>query len=131
MSQKNVRLARQAFDAFNRRDWAAFLALMDADVEAVPRQAAMEGSFRGHDEVRRWLETLLDAIPDFTLDVLAVRDVADLTLARLRNRGHGGESDTPVEQTIWAVAQWRRGKCVWWRNFLDEAEALAAVGLSV
>ena len=33
MSQENVELTYQAYDAFNRRDLDAVLALMDADVE--------------------------------------------------------------------------------------------------
>jgi hypothetical protein len=43
MSQDNVELALRAYDAFNRRDWDAFVALMDDDVEIVTRIAAIEG----------------------------------------------------------------------------------------
>ena len=50
MSQEHVELARQAYDALNRRDLGAFLALMDADVEALPRVVAIEGGYHGHDE---------------------------------------------------------------------------------
>jgi ketosteroid isomerase-like protein len=45
MSQENVELARQAFDVFNRRDLAAYLALMDADVEAGSLLVALEGDY--------------------------------------------------------------------------------------
>jgi ketosteroid isomerase-like protein len=37
MSQENVELTYRAFDAFNRRDFDAFLALMDDDVEVFSR----------------------------------------------------------------------------------------------
>jgi ketosteroid isomerase-like protein len=37
MSQENVDLAHRAYEAFNRRDWGAFLALMDRDVEVESR----------------------------------------------------------------------------------------------
>ena len=43
MSQENVELIHRSVDAFNRRDLDAYLALMDEDVEAIPRVAAMEG----------------------------------------------------------------------------------------
>jgi ketosteroid isomerase-like protein len=43
MSQQNVDLTRQAYDALNRRDFDAFLALMDAGVEARPRVVAITG----------------------------------------------------------------------------------------
>ena len=60
MSQENVERARQAYDALNRRDLPAYLALMDADVEAVPRVAVIEGGYHGHDGIRRWWEHLVD-----------------------------------------------------------------------
>jgi hypothetical protein len=56
MSQKNVELARRAYDALNRRDLGAFLALMDANMEALPRVVAIEGGHHGHEGIRRWWE---------------------------------------------------------------------------
>jgi hypothetical protein len=70
--QDNVELAHRAYDAVNRRDVDAFLGLMDADVELL---AAMEGSYRGHDGVRRWWHDLLNAIPDLTIEVGEVRNL--------------------------------------------------------
>jgi ketosteroid isomerase-like protein len=129
MSRQNVELLHRALDAFNRRDLEAFLALMEADVEAVSRLVAIEGDYRGHDGIRRWWGNLLDAIPDFTIEVVEVRDLGDLTLAVLRNRGHGAGSEIPVEQRLWHVAEWRDQKVVWWSAYETEAEALEAVGL--
>src|SRR3954465_5134632 len=106
MSQENVELTKQVFDAFNRRDLGAFLALMDADVEAGSRLAAMEGGYHGHDGIRHWWQNLLDAIPDYTLETVEVRELGNLTLTTLRTRGHGADSDTPVEDTVWIVADW-------------------------
>ena len=65
MSQENVELARQAYDAFNRRDFGWLIALMDADAHLVPQLAAMEGEYHGHDGIRRWWQNLLDAWPDW------------------------------------------------------------------
>jgi hypothetical protein len=61
MSQENVELALRAYDAFNRRDWDAFVALMDDDVEIVTRIAAIEGGRHGQDGMRRWWENMLTA----------------------------------------------------------------------
>jgi ketosteroid isomerase-like protein len=65
MSQGNVELFGRSVDAFNRRDLDALLALMDDDVELVPRIGAMEGesSYRGHNGVRRWWDNVLDVFP--------------------------------------------------------------------
>ena len=130
MSPENVELARQAFDAFNRRDLGAFLALMDADVEAGSRLAAMEGGYHGHDGIRQWWQNLLGAIPDYTLETVEVRGLGNLTVTTLRTRGHGADSDTPVEDTVWVVVDWRDRKVVRWRVLSTEAAALAAVRLS-
>lgn len=126
----NVERHYQAVDAANRRDLGALLALMDPDVESAPRLASMEGSFHGHDGIRRWWENLLDAFPDLNAEIVGMHDLGDLTLGTVRIRGHGGGSETPLDQTIWQVARWRRGKCVWRGTFNTRAEALEAVGLS-
>lgn len=129
MSQENVELLYRGLDAFNRRDLDAFLALMDANVEAASRLVAIEGGYHGHDGIRRWWASLLDTLPDWTVEVLEVRDLGDLTLAVLRNHGHGAGSDIPIDQRLWQVAEWRDKKVVRWRNCATEAEALEAVGL--
>jgi ketosteroid isomerase-like protein len=129
MSQENVELALQAFDAVNRRDLDALLAVMDDDVEVVTRIAAMEGALHGHDGVRRWWENMFTAFPDYEFEVVDVRDLRDVTLASLRALGHGAGSNVPFEDLLWHASRWRRGKCVWWRAFETEAEALKAVGL--
>ena len=125
-----MELSHRAFDAFNRRDLDAFLTLMDDDVEGIPRSAFMEDSYHGHDGMRRWWKNWLDAFPDWNIEVLAVRDLGDLTVADLFVRGHGAGSGAPANQATWMMARWRRGKCVWWRFFETRAEALEAVGLS-
>ena len=50
MSQQNVELVRVAVEAFNRRDGAAFDALLASDAEIVPVRAAVERvSYQGAD----------------------------------------------------------------------------------
>jgi hypothetical protein len=127
MSHENVELALRALDAVNRRDLDAFLALMDDDVEVVTRIAVIEGGLHGHDGVRFWWENMFTAFPDFDMKVVDVRDLGDVTLASLRALGHGAGSNVPFEDTLWQAGRWRRGKCVWWRAFETEADALEAV----
>jgi len=40
------------------------------------------------------------------------------------------ESDAPMEQPAWQVAEWRHDKAVSWRTCTSEAEALEVAGLS-
>jgi ketosteroid isomerase-like protein len=130
MSQENVELHYRAIDAINRRDFDAALALTDPDVEAGSRLFSVEGGYHGHEGIRRWWENLLDAFPDFTVKVGEVLELGDVTVAALRVRGHGASSDAPFDTATWQTMGWRRGKCISWRMFDSEAEALEAVGLS-
>jgi ketosteroid isomerase-like protein len=129
MSQQNVELTRRAFQAFNDRDLDAVLAGLHDEVEAFPRLAAVEGGYRRHDGVRRWWAQLLRTFPDFHVEILEVRDVGDFVFVALRLRGHGAESDTPVDAAVWHVNQFRDGKVIRWRVYTSESEALEAVGL--
>jgi ketosteroid isomerase-like protein len=131
MSTENVELTYRAHDAFTRGNLDVFLALCDEDVEIYSRLAALaEGSYRGHDGVRRWVQNLLDAFPDFASEALEVRDLGDVTLEAVRVHGHGGQSGAPVDQTIWQVVHWRDGKAIRFSSHDSEAEALEAAGLS-
>jgi ketosteroid isomerase-like protein len=130
MSQENVELVYRAHDAFNRRDIDALRALSDPDMEFIPALVELEGPYRGHDALRRWRENVLGAFPDFSGEVEEVRDLGEVTVARVRLRGQGMESDAPTEATLWEVVEWRRSKAIRWRHFRSEAEALEAVGLS-
>jgi ketosteroid isomerase-like protein len=130
MSQENIDLTRRAFQAFADRDLDALLAVLDDDVEAFPILAGMEGGYRGHDGIRRWWAGLLGTFPDFRAEIVDLHDLGDLTIAVLRLRGHGAESDTPVDAAAWQVTRFRQGKCAEWRVYTTESEALAAVGVS-
>jgi ketosteroid isomerase-like protein len=131
MSRENVELLYRAYDAFNRRDIDAFLALCDPDIEFTVLHLELEGgrSYRGHDGVRRYSENMLSVFPDFRAEADEVRDRGDVTVVGGRLRGHGTESDASFEQTYWEIWKWRHGKCIRWHTFRTEAEALEAAGL--
>jgi ketosteroid isomerase-like protein len=129
MSRENMDLARRTYDAFNRRDLDALLALTHPEVEVESRLVAVEGGYHGHEGVRRWWNDFLGMFPDYTIEVESLRDLGDVTFAQLRGRGHAAASDTPLAESFWQPVRWRDGKCVWWRNFMTEAEALEALGI--
>jgi ketosteroid isomerase-like protein len=131
MSQEKVELVNRAIDAFNTRDIDAFLALADPDVKFVSLLMELEGGdpYRGHDGIRSWWENLFSAFPDFSTEIEELRELGDVTIARVRYHGHGMESDVPMEETVWQVVEWRRNKAIWWRFVRSEAEALEAAGL--
>jgi ketosteroid isomerase-like protein len=130
MSRENVELYRQGIDAFNRRDLDAFLALAHPDVVGVSRVLAIEkGSYRGYQGTREWWNNLLDVFPDFTIEVISVRDAGQLTVSELRTGAHEG-STAPLEEFIWQVSEWRDGQVVRWQMYASEEAALEAAGLT-
>ena len=130
MSKQNVELHQRSIDAVNDRDLSAFLALMDDDVEAVSRIAAVEGGLHGHEGIRRWWDEWLGAFPDYEIEVDEIRDLGDVTVASMRAVGHGAGSNVPFEDNIWLATRWRRGRCIWWRVLYSWDEALEAAGVS-
>ena len=129
MSQENVELARRFYDCVNRRDLDAWLAITDEEAELVSILVAVEGGYHGHEGFSRWWENVFDNFPDYTIEVGEVRDVGELTLADIRLRGHGSESDAPIDQPLAQMIEWRSGKAIRVESFRTEAEALEAAGL--
>jgi ketosteroid isomerase-like protein len=123
-----VDLARAALDAFNRRDLDAFALLTDEELVIESRLVAMEGGYRGHAGMRRWWDDFIGAFPDYTIEIVQLRDLGDVTLGHVRGRGHAAASGTPLVDPFWIPMAWRNGKCVWWRNCTTEEEALQAIG---
>ena len=130
MSRENVESYRRAAAAWARGDLDAALAFADEDAEIISRVFMLEGSYRGHEGVRRWWQDLHDSFPDWDAEVGEVRALGDATLAVLHVRAHGGESGAPVEETMWHLARWRNGQMVRLSSHNSEAEALEAAGLS-
>jgi ketosteroid isomerase-like protein len=128
---ENAELVYQAADAFNLGVLSAFLALCDRNVEFISRLVPLERGKprRGHGGVLSWWEALHGAYRDLGVEIEGVREVGEVTVARVRLRGRR-ERGTPMQQTQWHVVWWRHKKAIRWRIFLSEAEAFAAVGLT-
>jgi ketosteroid isomerase-like protein len=117
---------RRIYDAFNRRDLDAYLAFMADDVEALPRLAAMEGAYNGHDGVRRWWSSTLIAFPDLTLELVLAEDVGEALVTAVHMSAHGVDTGTPVDQVAWTAITMRDGLVTWWAVFNSREEAVAA-----
>ena len=127
MSRENVELAYRLYDAVNRRDLDALLALTDEEVELVSVLVAVDGDYHGHEGFRRWWENVFQAFPDYMAEAGEIRDLGDVTLASLRIRGHGLGSGAPIDQPLFQLVQWRRAKALHLESFRSEAEALQSL----
>jgi ketosteroid isomerase-like protein len=65
MSQRSVEITRDAFDAFARGDWDAWVAIFDEDAELYSLRSQLEGRpYRGHEGLREFVK---DVDPDEAL----------------------------------------------------------------
>jgi ketosteroid isomerase-like protein len=122
-------LAEAAYAALNRGDLDGFLALIGEDVEFTSLVAEAEGTtFRGHQGVRAWWDTVYRALDTPRWELLEVRTSGDRGAIKLRMSGAIGGAQ--VAQTIWQASAVRDGKVRWWAFFRTEQEALEAAGLT-
>jgi ketosteroid isomerase-like protein len=131
MSQENIAIALRIFDAYSRRDFDAALALMDPEVEAHnPPEVPEAAIHRGREAVRRDWEQTLELFDDFSVELEEYFDAGDDLLVYLLYRGRSRGSRAEVVAPMAHVWTFRDGKVIRFRQFLDRAEARAAVGLS-
>jgi ketosteroid isomerase-like protein len=133
MSQKNVEAFKRFADANNRRDVEALLEELDADVEW---QSAVLGSLggeatvhRGHDGVREMLRDLYEAFSEFRVEFSDIRDLGDRVVAIGRWITRGEESGVETTPPLASVVDFKDGKAIRVRSYLDPKEALEAAGL--
>lgn len=125
-------VADATFGALNAGDLNAFLALVTEDVEFTSMIAEAEATtFRGHDGVRAWHETVLGVFSDAHWDVLDVFEAPGSdALGIVHFHMAGTLGGVTVENKVWLTVELKEGKVKWWRLFRTEHEALEAAGLS-
>jgi len=130
-SQEKVEAVRRSWEAFNRGDLDAFLADTVDDLEFEEDPSFPEaGVYRGHEEVRSYIEAFQEQMVDHRFEVEDLRDLGhDRVLALLRESAKGATSGLEVQQRP-AFVYTFRGDCVARvRAYLDRAEALRDLGL--
>ena len=132
MSEENVEIVRQAFEALASGGTEAFLRYIHPDFEATtPASLAAEpDTYRGHDGVRRYFESFSGAMEDIhfeghRFDAVGDHVVVEMTL-KARGRVTGIETGQPGFQ-VWKI---RGGQAVRLEVFPTRAAALAAAGVS-
>jgi ketosteroid isomerase-like protein len=121
-------LAEAAFGALNARDLDGFMAVTAEDVEFTSMVAEVEGTtFRGHDGIRTWWETVVGAFGEVRWTVLDVRGPGDRAVAQIRMDGTLGE--IPLNLSMWLAARLSEGKVIRWSWHRTEPEAVQAAGL--
>jgi ketosteroid isomerase-like protein len=123
----HIELVKAGYEALNSGDLDAFLAIASEDVEFTSMVAEAEGTtFRGHDGMRTWWETVRGAFEDPHWELLGFLDLGERGVCHFRMSGT--LAGVPVEQTMWQATETRDGKAIWWAFFRSEREALVALG---
>jgi ketosteroid isomerase-like protein len=131
MSEENVELVRQVFDAVERRDLARLIALTDPEVEWSSFFALGErGVYRGHDGLRTYLSDLSEAFEDLRPELSDLLDAGDIVIGVGRIHYRGRESGVETESPTGWMLKFRDGKVLRFRPFRAPQAALEAVGLS-
>jgi ketosteroid isomerase-like protein len=131
MSQENMELARQAWHAIQRGNFAFAQELMAPDVVIVqPPEVPDAKTYEGRDAVRQSWEDWPSEWEDFRIELVDVIDVDDDTLIGVtRQRGRGHESGIEMDFEVFFVTRSRNGLTERMEMFFSRAQALKAVGL--
>jgi ketosteroid isomerase-like protein len=130
MSQENVELARAVFEAFNRRDFDAALALGHDSISWRTLFSVETDVLRGKQEIRVAWEKQIEAL-EVHIDVVELTPLDETrVLAVGKWRGRGSESGAPVERTAVQVFTVEDGRLASVETYASRDEALEAAGLS-
>jgi uncharacterized protein len=133
MSQENVEVVRRTADAYNRGDIDAVLEDVDPEIEWRPLLPGLLGGkatvYRGHEGVREVIRELDEAFTELEGEQSEVRDLGEQVIAIGHFRGRGRESGAKTETAIVWLVEFKNGKAVRVREYLDPNEALEAAGL--
>jgi ketosteroid isomerase-like protein len=130
MSQENVEIVREMYEAFARGGPGAVVPFLDPrfewhDIEDQPEATV----HHGHDGFVDALEVFTEPFEEFTVSVEELRDLGDHVLALIRVRGRGLGSGAEFNEewaTVWTL---KAGVAIQGRTFSNAAQALEAAGL--
>ena len=134
MSQENVEIVRRVSDAYNRRDVGAMLDELHPEIEWYPWLQVQLGGratvYRGHQGVREGVRDGEEAFSEIQAEQSEVRDLGERVIAIGHLRARGKESGAITESAIAWIVEFKSGKVIRVREYLDPQEALSAAGLS-
>ena len=129
MSADNVAVVREAYEALERRDFPALLALLDPGVELYDPDLPGAGTFTGHDGVMRYLSEALGGFERHRLEVEELIEADDRVVAAVHQTVRAGGSEADIELRDAHVWTLLNGRAVRIELYLDLDTALRAVGL--
>jgi ketosteroid isomerase-like protein len=126
MSQENLEIVRRAYGALRRRDWDALSRDAHGDFVIHTQQ---QGSYRGPDAARRFVDDRTGSLQGWTLEPRSFLDRDDRVTVFLRSRARLRDSSTEIVLDIAHVWTLRDRALVSLHTFARQADAFRAAGL--
>jgi len=134
MSEENVEIVREVYEASARRDAARVLSFYDPEIEwditCSPAKDLMgHNVYRGHGGLRTFFQEWYEAWEEVSADYEELVDAGENVIAIETTRGRGRLSGAPVELAHFSVWTLRDGQIVRvaWFGTWDEAANVAGL----
>jgi ketosteroid isomerase-like protein len=129
-----VELVRKGWQAFERSDMEAFLALCDPAViwdQTHYVSGEFAAVYHGYDGIKRFLGEWLEPFESYYAHAEEFIDAGEAVLVRVRQGGRGKHSGASVESPpYWVLSRLRNALVVRIEFYREKNDALEAVGLA-
>jgi ketosteroid isomerase-like protein len=127
MQQNNLEKVQQIYDAFRQRDISAIFSLISTDIEVIQStQLPWGGHYRGHDGLRKFLETLIRHVSS-SLAIDRYLDAGESVVAIGRTHGTVVANGHPFDVPIAHVWQFRDDLIVRFMPYIDNPTMLKSL----
>ena len=125
--ERNLKVTREAIEAFQAGDAETFFALMDPEIEvSSDPELPNAGTFHGHEGYIQWATEWLEAWETFELEPLGYEAVGERhVLTNQHQFGKGKGSGIEVEMDVWYMIEYRDGLAVRMYLYPSREKALA------
>jgi ketosteroid isomerase-like protein len=127
--QTGVQLVHEIVEALNRGDVDGMLERMHPDFEWRPLESSpvAGGVYRGHEQVRRYVDDWLGTFDDLRLDLENPTEVGDRVVAVVRGHGRGRASGVRLDTRFCQVWTVRDGTATGMEEYATREQALAVL----
>lgn len=127
--QTGVQLVHEIIEALNRGDVDGMLERMHPDFEWRPLESSpvAGGVYRGHEQVRRYVEDWLGTFDDLRIVLEEPREVGDHVVAVVHGHGRGRASGLELRNRFCQVWRIREGTATGMEEYATWEQALAEV----
>jgi ketosteroid isomerase-like protein len=123
--QAGVELVRGIIDALNRGDVDGMLSRMHPDFEWRPLETSpVARAYRGHEDVRRYVEDWLSTFERIRLDLEDPTEVADCVVAMVHGHGRGRASGVELDNRFCQLWTLRSGRAAGMEEYATREQAL-------